>query len=296
MQRSRKLHAPSRSPKPLSQKSLNLVDLELLASYGLQGLSGQGGAAEGHSQALSGRRSLEEQSTESRGEEAEGQPDPSLTLPGQGLRYLEHVCLMLEKIAQLQQANLQLRQQQKAMESRLQGQQAEKAGPSEERPCGAPEERGLPQPDLAPESRAEVEMQEEDLPLDSWRPHHFRARSASDLTRSSEKEPVCSRKTAMHCVSSPTLLDQPDWGAHTLPPNMKPRNERSHWGKVKVLINRITRKSIRASEPSPFGESAIDSRHCSLEASLEKQGSHSRRSFLPALGVKKHHSKTLSVR
>ncbi|KAM7154027.1 uncharacterized protein C8orf58 homolog isoform 2-T2 [Macrochelys suwanniensis] len=296
MQRSRKLHAPSRSPKPLSQKSLNLVDLELLASYGSQGLSGQGGAAEGHSQALSGRRSLEEQTTESRGEEAEGQPDPSLTLPGQGLRYLEHVCLMLEKIAQLQQTNLQLQQQQKAMESRLQGQQAENAGPSEERPCGAPEERGLPQPDPAPESRAEVEMQEEDLPLDSWRPHRFRARSASDLTRSSENEPVCSRKTAMHCVSSPTLLDQPDWGAHTLPSNMRPRNERSHWGKVKVLINRITRKSIRASEPSPFGESAIDSRHCSLEASLEKQGSHPRRSFLPALGVKKHPSKTLSVR
>lgn len=40
------------------------------------------------------------------------------------------------------------------------------------------------------------------------------------------------------------------------------QNDRSHWGKVKVLINRITRKSIRASEPSPFGESAVDSRHC----------------------------------
>ncbi|XP_038240447.1 uncharacterized protein C8orf58 homolog [Dermochelys coriacea] len=302
MQRSGKLRAPSRSPKPLGRKSLNLVDLELLASYGSQGLSGQGGAAEGHSQAVSGHRSLEEQSTESCGEEVEVRRDPSLTLPGQGLRYLEHVCLMLERIAQLQQANLQLQQQQKAMESRLWGQQAENAMPSEERPCRAPEERGPSKPDPAPESRAEVEMQEEDLPLDSWRPHHFRARSVSDtgvlqdLTRSSENEPVCSRKTAMHCVSSPTLLDQPDWGAHTLPPNMRARNERSHWGKVKVLINRITRKSIRASEPSPFRESAVDSRRCRLEASLEKQGSHPRRSFLPALGVKKHRSKTLSVR
>ncbi|XP_044858994.1 uncharacterized protein C8orf58 homolog isoform X1 [Mauremys mutica] len=300
LQRSRKLHAPSRSPKPLGRNSLSLVELELLASYGLQGLSGKEGAAEGHSQALSSRRSLEGQSTESCGEEAEVRRDSSLTLPGQGLRYLEHICLMLEKIAQLQQANLQLQQQQKAMESRLWGQQAENAVPSEERPCRAPEEGGLSQPE--PENRVEVEMQEEDLPLDSWRPHPFRARSASDtrvlqdLPRSSENEPVCSRKTAVHCVSSPTLLDQPDWGAHTLPPNMRPRNDRSHWGKVKVLINRITRKSIRASEPSPFGESAIDSRHCSLEASLEKQGSHPRRSFLPALGVKKHRSKTLSVR
>ncbi|XP_053872542.1 uncharacterized protein C8orf58 homolog isoform X1 [Malaclemys terrapin pileata] len=300
MQRSRKLHVPSRSPKPLGRKSLSLVELELLASYGSQGLSGKVGAAEGHSQALSGCRSLEEQSTESCGEEAEVRRDPSLTLPGQGLRYLEHVCLMLEKIAQLQRANLQLQQQQKVMESRLWGQQAENVVPSEERPCRAPEEQGLSQPE--PENRAEVEMQEEDLPLDSWRPHHFRARSASDtgmlqdLTRSSENEPACSRKPATHCVSSPTLLDQPDWGAHTLPPNMRPRNDRSHWGKVKVLINRITRKSIRASEPSLFGESAVDSRQCSLEASREKQCSHPRRSFLPALGVKKHRSKTLSVR
>nr|XP_032656780.1 uncharacterized protein C8orf58 homolog isoform X1 [Chelonoidis abingdonii] len=302
LQRSQKLHAPSCSPKPLGRKSLSLVELELLASYGLQGLSGKEGAAEGHSQALSSHRSLEEQSTESCGEEAdvEVQRDLSLTLPGQGLRYLEHICLMLEKVAQLQQANLQLQQQQKAMESRLWGQQAENAEPSEERPCRAPEELGLSQPE--PESRAEVEMQEEDLPLDSWRPHPFRACLASDtgvlqdLIRSSENEPVCSRKTAMHCVSSPTLLDQPDWGAHTLPPNMRPRNNCSHWGKVKVLINRITRKSIRASEPSLFRESAVDSRHCSLEASLEKQGSHPRRSFLPALGVKKHRSKTLFVR
>ncbi|KAM9166272.1 uncharacterized protein C8orf58 homolog [Pangshura tecta] len=296
LQRSRKLHVPNRSPKPLGRKSLSLVELELLASYGLQGLSGKEGAAEGHSQALSSRRSLEEQSAESCGEEAEVRRDPSLTLPGQGLCYLEHICLMLEKIAQLQHANLQLQQQQKAMESRLWGQQAENAVPSEERPCRAPAERGLAQPE------PENEMQGEDLPLDSWRPHPFRARSASvtgvlqDLPRNSENEPLCSRKTAVHCVSSHTLLDQPDWGARTLPPNMRPRNDRSHWGKVQVLINRITRKSIRASEPSPFGESAVDSRHCSLEASLEKQGSHPRRSFLPALGVKKHRSKTLSVR
>ncbi|XP_067399841.1 uncharacterized protein C8orf58 homolog isoform X2 [Emydura macquarii macquarii] len=312
VQRSRKLHVSDRSPKALGRKSLSLVDFELLASCDLQGLSGQGGAAEGHDQACSSHRSLEEQSPESCGEAAEEvRRDPTLPLPGQGLLYLEHVCRMLEKIARLQQANLQLQQQQKAMESRLWGQQAENVVSSEERSCRAPEEGGLSQPE--PGGRVEVELQEQDLPPDSWRPHHFRARSASDtgalldLPRTSadngrprwlfpaENEPVCSRKTAVHCGSSPALLDQPDWGAHTLPPRMRPRNDHSHWGKIKVLINRITRKSIRASEPSPFGESAMDSRHCSLEASLAKQGSHSR-SFLPLPGVKKHRSKTLPVR
>ncbi|XP_075766829.1 uncharacterized protein C8orf58 homolog isoform X3 [Pelodiscus sinensis] len=263
VQRSRKFHAPSRSLKPLGRKSLNLPELELLASCGLQGLSGQERAAEGQSQAGAGCWSLEARSPE----EAEARRDASFALPGQGLRYLEHVCLMLETIAQLQQANRQLQQQQKVMASQPWGRPEESAVPAEDRSCRAPEEQEPAQPNPAPGSRAEVEMQEEDLPLAAWRPHHFRARSASDtgmlqdLTRSSENEPACSRKTAGHCVSSPTLLDQPDWGAQTLPPSRRPRNDRSHWGKVKVLINRITRKSLRAHEPLPCGESAVESRH-----------------------------------
>ncbi|XP_074837862.1 uncharacterized protein C8orf58 homolog isoform X2 [Carettochelys insculpta] len=301
VQRSRTLHTPSRSPKLLARRSLNLAELELLASCGLQGLSGRGRAAEGHSQPGSGCWSLQERSTEPCGEEAEVRQDPSLALPGQGLRYLEHVCLMLEKIAQLQRAYLQLQQQQKAMEHQQWGPPAGNAVPSVERPGRAPQQREPAQPDPAPGTREELEMQEEDLPVGSWRPHHFRAHLASDTgvqdqTGSSESEPARCRKTAVHCVSSSTLLDQSDWGARTLPPSLRLRHDRLHWGKVGVLIDRLTRKSLRPSELSPLRESAGDSRPYSLDASLEKAGSRPRSSFLPTLGVKKHRSKTLSVR
>ncbi|XP_014377867.1 uncharacterized protein C8orf58 homolog isoform X2 [Alligator sinensis] len=295
LQRSRKHRMAGRSARQLSRSKRSQEGAE---PYGLQQPGSQGGIAgtvEEHSQAPSGHHSPEAGSPEPCGDRTEGPRDPGLTLPGQGLRYLEHVCQMLERIAQLQKANLRLQQQQAVMESRLRSQEPKHIMSLVEGPCRAPEEQA-PMSDPAPGSGLELEMQEEDMSLAPWRPHPFRARSSSDtgtlwdLSRSAENDPAPFRKAAGHSCSSPSLLDQSDRGACTLPPGMRPQSNLSQWGKVKVLITRIARKSPRGSEE------AVGGRRCRAEATLEKHVPHPARTFLPGLSVKKHRAKTLSVR
>ncbi|XP_044293427.1 uncharacterized protein C8orf58 homolog isoform X1 [Varanus komodoensis] len=302
VQRSQKHRLPGRSPRMLNRRSRSLVDPEGLDSYHLcrpAGVDGVVGAAAGEfSQALSGYSSPEEESIEE-----EVHREPPLTMPGQGLRYLEHICQMLEKIAHLQRANLQLQHQQQVMEDRIRAQELENQE-------GIPEVALEPGPELArveplPEASAAPGVQgdgeEDPSPQGSWHPHHFRARSASDTrvlwspVHNQGKKTDYSRKTASHFASSPSLMDQQDGGVHTLPPGMKFKNDHSNWGKVKVLINRITRKSAQASEPTSSGGPA-PSKPCGVDLVLGKQESHPRRHFLPTLGAKKRRSKHLSMR
>lgn len=51
-------------------------------------------------------------------------PEAWACLPGQGLRYLEHLCLVLEQMARLQQLYLQLQTQRPLPVSEPQGRQA----------------------------------------------------------------------------------------------------------------------------------------------------------------------------
>ncbi|XP_068891584.1 uncharacterized protein C8orf58 homolog isoform X2 [Aphelocoma coerulescens] len=133
---------------------------------------------------------------------------PEAAVPGQGLRYLEHVCQMLERLARLQQDNRVLRQQ--------------AAGARGARPDTLPT-RQPPRQDLG-----------------TWRGEGFRPRSCSDSQAPADPGPC--RRMWGHSVSSPSLLDPSEGAAGAPAPD---KDGRSHWGRVKVLLTRLTRRSLR---------------------------------------------------
>ncbi|XP_062366523.1 uncharacterized protein C8orf58 homolog [Cinclus cinclus] len=135
--------------------------------------------------------------------------EPEAAVSGQGLRYLEHVCQMLERLARLQQDNRALRQQ--------------AAGARCARPATLPS-RQPPRQDLG-----------------TWRGERFRPRSCSD-SQAPAAEPGRCRRMWGHSVSSPSLLDPSEGGAGVPAPD---KDGRSHWGRVKVLLTRLTRRSLR---------------------------------------------------
>ncbi|XP_042331130.1 uncharacterized protein C8orf58 homolog [Sceloporus undulatus] len=303
VQRSQKHRLPSHSPQPPSQRPRSLMDLEELKCYHLSRMESVDGImdmANGiDDRPLFGSSTPEEHSTEK-----QVLDDPSLAMPGQGLRYLEHICQMLEKIAHLQRANLRLQHQQKMMECQIRAQKLENEGFSEETSEGSGMARVGPQPENPAASEMEEETEREvDSPA-AWHPHHFRARSASDTrelrspARNLGNRPDCPRKSAAHFASSPSLLDQLDGGSRTLPVGIKIKNEHSHWSKVRVLINRMKRKSVRTNEPSSPCKPASSSsrRQCGADIAFDRQESQHKRHFLPSLGAKKRHSKHLSIR
>ncbi|KAM6431691.1 uncharacterized protein C8orf58 homolog isoform 1-T1 [Liasis olivaceus] len=299
VQRSQKHRLPVRSPRQLTQRPRSLVDLEGLKScypHRPASVDGAPDAASGGHRAVLGCSTPEEQKIEE-----EAQQPTSLPMPGQGLRYLEHICQMLEKIAQLQRANMQLHHQRQVLECRIRAQELENEGFTED----FPEDSKLPQMNPQPGDPAAMEIEKEEGEhsslLDSWHPHLFRTHSASD-TRMLRRQ-TCnlgskidrSSKIPAHAASSPSLLDQLDGNSHTLPPGIKLKNDHSHWGKVKVLINRITRKSAQTNELTPSSDTASNSRHCRADIVLDKEGSYPRRHFLPTLVAKKQRPKHLSM-
>ncbi|KAM6331499.1 uncharacterized protein C8orf58 homolog [Alca torda] len=140
-------------------------------------------------------------------EDPEGAAVAEAVVPGQGLRYLEHVCQMLERLARLQQDNRLLRQQ--AADAR-----SHPASPH-------------PQPTREPPA--------------VWRGERFRPRSCSD-SQAPALDPGLCRRTWGYSASSPSLLDPSENGVSAPTPD---KDGRSHWGRVKVLLTRLTRRSLR---------------------------------------------------
>ncbi|XP_007476541.2 uncharacterized protein C8orf58 homolog isoform X1 [Monodelphis domestica] len=183
-------------------------------------------------------------------------------LPGQGLRYLEHLCLMLERMAMLQQLQQQLQQQHQQM------------------PTG-------------------TEGTNESSILAPFRPRVSSVLGPQEFQRLVEKtgkveESVLPRQAQMHSVSTPSLLEGPAGAAHTIPSYQGHRNNLSHWDKVKALLNRIRWRSPRASEPS-FAQDPPAPRRDSKELPEGPLPCSSRRTFLPSLVSKKHRAKNFSV-
>ncbi|XP_075300958.1 uncharacterized protein C8orf58 homolog isoform X3 [Opisthocomus hoazin] len=201
-QRSRRQRAPGRCPRQLGRRSTSAAepraepvrdprepteeDPRAAAARGAEGAAAAGGLR------------------------PPGNPPPlarpqAVPVPGQGLRYLEHVCQMLERVARLQQDNRLLRQ--RAAESR----------------CA--------RPDAAPTRD-----------LDMWRGERFRPRSCSDSQAPAPGPEPC-RRTWGHSASSPSLLEPSESGVGAPTPDKQ--DGRSHWGRVKVLLTRLTRRSLR---------------------------------------------------
>ncbi|KAM6232308.1 uncharacterized protein C8orf58 homolog [Spheniscus humboldti] len=179
-QRSRRQRAPARCPRQLSRRSTSVAE--------------------------PARDPQEPEEPSAEDPEGAAVPEAVLPVPGQGLRYLEHVCQMLERLARLQQDNRLLRQQ--------------AADAWRTRPDTAPT-RELPGQDPA-----------------VWRGERFRPRSCSD-SQAPAPDPGPCQRTWGHSASSPSLLDTSESGP------TPDKDGRSHWGRVKVLLTRLTRRSLR---------------------------------------------------
>ncbi|EDL35921.1 uncharacterized protein C8orf58 homolog isoform 1 [Mus musculus] len=180
-------------------------------------------------------------------------------LPGQGLRYLEHLCLVLEQMVRLQQLYLQLQTQ---------------------RPSRDPEEEVLA-PALSSSHIPDNRVQEH--------------REELSQTKDPEGAEAASLPEVGVLVTSPSRLPEALLEpTHILPPSQEPKQDLSHWDKVKVLLNRLRWRSPRLPEPPvpPDGSgSRMEFRNLSDRTPCHSQ----RKTFIPALVVKKPRAKNLSV-
>ncbi|KAM5307450.1 uncharacterized protein C8orf58 homolog [Glossophaga mutica] len=197
-------------------------------------------------------------------------PEAWACLPGQGLRYLEHLCLVLEQMVRLQQLHLQLQTQ------RLPG------DPVEKEPTLAP----LPPPSHAPGNgvHGSWELLSQTKETGPGSPDSF----SGGTKRASLP------KVAVPSAHPPGLSEAPTGPAHNFPCSQSYKRDLSHWNKVKVLLNRIRWKSSQHPEPltPPHGPAPrIGSRDCPERPPCRPL----RKTFMPSLVVKKQRAKNLSV-
>ncbi|KAF6305856.1 hypothetical protein mRhiFer1_001937 [Rhinolophus ferrumequinum] len=182
-------------------------------------------------------------------------------LPGQGLRYLEHLCLVLEQMAKLQQLHLQ-----------LQTQKAPGGNPIEAEEVLAPS----PPPSHAPGSEV-----------------HGPWELLSQTTETGAKR-TSFPKVGVPSANLSRLSEAPAEPAHDFQSSQGHKQDLSHWNKVKVLLNRIRWKSPRHPEPPvpPDGPGPrIESRDLPERSPCRPL----RKTFMPSLVVKKQRAKNLSV-
>uniref|UniRef100_A0A2K5DAD9 Chromosome 8 open reading frame 58 n=2 Tax=Aotus nancymaae TaxID=37293 RepID=A0A2K5DAD9_AOTNA len=181
-------------------------------------------------------------------------------LPGQGLRYLEHLCLVLEQMARLQQLYLQLRIQ---------------------RPPGDPDGEEL--------ARA---------PLPS--PLHTQGNGGQgpwellSQTEQTGAKAASPTKVEVPSANPPRLPEALVEPMYHLPSSQGYKRDFSHWDKVKVLLNRICRRSHHHPEP-PAPPDGSGPRIQSRDLPERPQCHPHQKTFMPSLVVKKQRAKNLSV-
>ncbi|XP_045142783.1 uncharacterized protein C8orf58 homolog [Echinops telfairi] len=192
-------------------------------------------------------------------EAAEGvralEPEVWTSLPGQGLRYLEHLCLVLEQMARLQQLHLQLQTWRPA------GSQ----DPGEESPA--------PAPSLSPSPALSNEAQ-----VPPW--------DLPSQTKDAGAKATSSPKVGVPGTDLAHLSEASEVPAHTFPP--------SQGHKVKVLLNRIFWRNSRHPEPL-VPRAGPDLRIESRDLPERSQCHPRRKTFMPSLVVRKQRAKNLSV-
>ncbi|XP_047573301.1 uncharacterized protein C8orf58 homolog isoform X2 [Lutra lutra] len=192
-------------------------------------------------------------------------------LPGQGLRYLEHLCLVLEQMARLQQLYLQLQTQRPPPVSEPQGRQAsggQDPEVKEEEIEGAAGESTLaPSPPPSRDPSREV--------------HELLSQ-----TQETGAETAAPLKAGLPSANPPRLLEAAAEPAQIFAP--------SQGHKVKVLLNRIRWRSPKHPESPalPDGPAPrIESRGVPERPPCQPL----RKTFMPSFVVKKQRAKNLSV-
>lgn len=184
-------------------------------------------------------------------------PEAGACLPGQGLCYLEHLCLVLEQMVRLQQLHLQLQIQRPPGDPLL-----------KEELIVAPS----PPPSYAPGS--EVRR--------SW--------ELLNQTQETGEKRASFSKVGVPSANPFRLSQVPAEPAHTFQSSQSHKRDLSHWNKIKVLLNRIRWKSPQHPElPAPPNgpASRVESRDLPCRPL--------RKTFMPLLVVKKQRAKNLSV-
>ncbi|XP_024603427.1 uncharacterized protein C8orf58 homolog isoform X6 [Neophocaena asiaeorientalis asiaeorientalis] len=236
-------------------------------------------------------------------------PEAWACLPGQGLRYLEHLCLVLEQMARLQQLCLQLQTQRAPGVSELWA-----VGPAGRqvsggcRGWGGPLEPGLPSEQPQPSSQAlkahlscaQDRKEEEPALAPSPPPSHapgsevhgrWERLSQTEETGASTASPP---KVGVPSASPSRLSEALAEPAHTFPSSQGHRRDLSHWNKVKVLLNRIRWRSPRPAEAAAPPDGSAP-RIASRDLPERPPGQTLQKTFMPSLVVKKQRAKNLTV-
>ncbi|PIO00737.1 hypothetical protein AB205_0201530, partial [Aquarana catesbeiana] len=194
--------------------------------------------------------------------------EDALNLPGDGLRYLENLCHMLEQIAELQQRNQKLQHQKRTLEERLQS----KVLFLDSCVCGSSRDSR----DLEPDST--------DNPLPhgaTWQPQHYRKRSSSHagfmlrLDRQLETKLKETNKMDPQYGSVPNLQE-----TERQRTNQNYKAESSQWFKVKDLLSKLSGKN---SPPAPSRRTQSNFR---MQTVVDGTPQHPKRLFLPGLVIK----------
>ncbi|XP_004763334.1 uncharacterized protein C8orf58 homolog isoform X2 [Mustela putorius furo] len=185
-------------------------------------------------------------------------PEAWACLPGQGLRYLEHLCLVLEQMARLQQLYLQLQTQRPLPDPEVEEEEIEGAG-------GEPTLAPSPPPscDTGPEVHELLSQRQE-----------AGAETAAPL------------KAGLPNANPPRLLEAAAEPAQIFAP--------SQGHKVKVLLNRIRWRSPKHPE-SPALPDGPAPRTESRGVPERPPCQPLRKTFMPSFVVKKQRAKNLSV-
>nr|XP_015198829.1 PREDICTED: uncharacterized protein LOC107076912 isoform X1 [Lepisosteus oculatus] len=173
-----------------------------------------------------------------RGEVVDSGVATEAALQGSGLGYLEQVCRMLEEMAKLQKTSQVLQRERKRVESKLRARGSQEEGLCSDDACGTAEDC-LETLKTDPRKRGSSESSREE----PFVPTHFRQRSVSESQKFLQN-----RKPLDQCDlplqyfhSTGNLLEIKD----TLPEIPAKQTERKQLGKVKELVSRLKRKSLK---------------------------------------------------
>lgn len=197
--------------------------------------------------------------------------DP-LLLPGDGLRYLESLCQMLEQIAELQQNNQRLQQEKREAEERKHNQVLF----LESCVCGASQASRDSVNDLTDNPHPNERI---------WEPTHYRKRSSShagallSTARPAGNGLRAAEKMDPQYVSVPNLQE-----GEKQRPHHNYKAESSQWYKVKEVLSRIAGKGAGPIHGS--SKAADPHNNCRTQTLLEGNRQYPKRLFLPGLVIR----------